>query len=565
MYKTHLIAAPRLAEDQLKHADGNTQDIIDTVLYADGLAAPYTKEFAQTLRGGDLKTTCRNIWEFVKKQIPYKLDESGYQWVKSPGRLWKDKGGDCKSFSVFTASCLKNLGIKYGYRFSSYRTDPTPTHVYVYVPNGKGQEIILDSVWDGPFNTEKKYTHKKDYLMSEIHYLGSIGGRITPAKYAQHGHVPGELKFTKPIDQITEGEMDLLLARQRLEIEKANSIGIAGPNNFQVKKYDAALETINRALGNIHNPDIISGMGEAMVRNAMANGQYPMVGNIFKKIGKGIKKGFKAITKVVTAPLRLIAKGALEIYLPKAAPAFLYLFAQENVLTDKMRAKRRKSEKFKNFIVKKIGMKDKHFMSIIRNKLTKSYGMSPENYLAKKLQAVAVKGIGNLQNRKRIVNGQKYKNPHVGAFPVAVIIAAVNWIIGKLGGKKEGISLESADIPDLEADSANALNFPTLQGDYRNLTQTQQYQVKDVATELINDNANDYMVQQQIRTQLPYLNQAQQQEINYQVQQGFDPIDQQQAYQMGRQIKQDVIDPTGQDIEKFERTGGGTGPGLCKC
>lgn len=176
-YQTHLIKPPKTADDSLMYPDGNTKDIITTVLYGDKKAAWYTNEFAPSLKAATVKQTCRNIWAFVKTQIPYVLDVRGKQWIKSPGRLWKEKAGDCKSFSVFTASCLKNLGIPYGYRFASYRNDNTPTHVYIFVPLPNGQEIILDSVWDGPFNTQKEFTYKQDYIMEAAQVSGCSTGK----------------------------------------------------------------------------------------------------------------------------------------------------------------------------------------------------------------------------------------------------------------------------------------------------------------------------------------------------------------------------------------------------
>lgn len=187
MYKTGLIRPPKSEDDKITYRQGSTQDIISTVLFADKKAAWYTEEFAQTLPSGSLKQTCRNIWSFVKTNIPYVLDVQGKQWIKSPGRLWKEKAGDCKSFSVFTASCLRNLGIPYGYRFASYRPDPTPTHVYLYVPLTNGQELILDSVWDGPFNTQKEYTFKQDYMIN-ANGIGFIGKGLVhrKQKHVQH-------------------------------------------------------------------------------------------------------------------------------------------------------------------------------------------------------------------------------------------------------------------------------------------------------------------------------------------------------------------------------------------
>jgi|CXWL01.1.fsa_nt_gi transglutaminase-like putative cysteine protease len=173
-YRTELIGRPQTDDDKF-FGDVNTQGIIDTVLYADEKCKAYTVQFAKTLRSEQLFDTCKNIWDFIKTQIPYVLDKRGYQWIKSPGRLWQEKSGDCKSFSVFAASCLKNLGIKYGYRFTSYDpNDKTPTHVYVYVPLPRG-EIIIDAVWTGPFNSQKPFAYKIDYPVSATAGIAGVG------------------------------------------------------------------------------------------------------------------------------------------------------------------------------------------------------------------------------------------------------------------------------------------------------------------------------------------------------------------------------------------------------
>lgn len=407
-YRTELIKKPQSGDDRY-FGDVNTKGIIDVVLYADPRSGEYTREFAKTLKAAKLFDTCKNIYEFVKSQIPYVLDKQGYQWIKSPGRLWAEKAGDCKSFSVFIASCLKNLGIPYGYRFASYdKADPTPTHVYIYVPVGN-KELILDAVWSGPFNTQKQYEHKQDYPMAKTSYLGTAGK-----------HIPGVLRIDTPIEDLTDGELDLLLLKQKLEIKKMNA-GIAG-----VGAYDEALKTIDHCIRNVGNPDLIIGIGEALEEGLSLEEAITGIGasakktakkaaraekkkttgktaagRLLQKVGKGLKNAGKAVVKVVTAPMRLIAKGAMEIYLPKAAPFFLYLFAPNpEKLPDMMKRKRLKAEKFKNFVVKGIGMKENHFMQIISNNLEKRYKMPPAQYLAEKL-ATRVSGIGNPKARWR--------------------------------------------------------------------------------------------------------------------------------------------------------------------
>lgn len=399
-WQTHLIARAT-GENDLKHENGNTQDIMNVLLAADASAAAFTKKFAPTLKGRTLIETCRNVWEFVKTQIPYKIDTPGYQWIKSPGRLWADQQGDCKSFSLFIGSCLRNLGIPYGYRFTSYRQDDaTPTHVYVYVPLKDGKEIILDAVWKGPFNSQKPFAHKKDVLMSKISYLGSADG-----------HIAGTLiDLPKDYHDMSDAEFDLYLARQRAEIEKMNHAKIGSP---YADRWDAAIAELNYAIGNIDNPDAIIARADAMIGKAKKAGKKTGAGKLLQKIGKGIKKVGKAVVKTVTAPVRLIAKGALEIYLPKAAPAFLYLFTPPGIkLPDLMARKKAKAERFKNFVVKGISMKESHFMGIIRNALTKRFGKSPESYLQERL-GNRVSGIAGTKNKQRSPSVIKKTGPAI--------------------------------------------------------------------------------------------------------------------------------------------------------
>ncbi len=619
-YPTHLIVAAKSKEDKVFFENGNTKDIISVVLNADKFCADYTKKFAYSLRGKSVLETCSNVWEFVKTQIPYQLDPHGYQFIKSPGRLWADKSGDCKSFSVFCASILKNLGIEYGYRFTSYDpNDPTPTHVYIFVPlaavpppGAEGAEIIIDAVWNGPFNTQKTYTHKEDHLMPKIVYLGSTG---TMAGIPASPHNPhrGMLKLTKPVDEITEEELTLLLARQKLEIDQDNARRVGG--TWKVEGYQRSLDMVNHVIANMENPNVINGLADSFLGSTEIG--KLKIGKFLKNVGTGIKKGTKAVAKVVTTPLRLIGKGIIEIYLPKAAPAFLYLFVAESVVTilpDKMKRKREKAVKFKNFVCNKLGMKDAHFMGIIRNNLTKRFQQSPEAFLAAELKRVGISGIGNpnakkmkkkivnkkeanrpapnttlvsafaqpgkltkilpgtaqpnipittVEQREQLFNAERKKLNLVATFSKAAsgnilgaVMDAIGWIISKLGGKKADVDFGADDIPDVVADAANAFEYKNLQNDYSNITPYQQEQVKDTVTELIEKDANTATAYRELG-QYNYLTELQKQEMVKEVQSGFIPATEEETNDLALRIKQTAN-------EDYENNGGGT-VGWCNC
>lgn len=143
-------------------------EIIQVILYADCQSPHFTAALASQLRGADDRETLQNIFRLVQEKIKYRRDR-GREVVKSPGKLWADSVGDCKSYSIFIASILKNLGYRYKYRVVFYDPKmPNAGHIYPVVML-HGKEITLDAVplpgsrSARKFNDEKPYWRKYDY------------------------------------------------------------------------------------------------------------------------------------------------------------------------------------------------------------------------------------------------------------------------------------------------------------------------------------------------------------------------------------------------------------------
>jgi len=169
-YET-LLPTPQYKKSPYKN--GDTNDIVAEVIKCYNVNHAQAAKLAAQLQGSSVKQTCSNIWHFIKNNVTYKIDPEGYQWVRTPSRLIADGEGDCKSFSVLAASLLKCLGITPTFRFTSYNSSPTHTHVYVVAKQKGSKEIIIDAVIDG-FNTQKPYTHKKDITMAKIATLSGV-------------------------------------------------------------------------------------------------------------------------------------------------------------------------------------------------------------------------------------------------------------------------------------------------------------------------------------------------------------------------------------------------------
>jgi len=336
--------------DNITFNDGVTVDIITQILDNDKTSFEDTARFAPYLKGDSIYKTCSNIWHFVKDNITYKLDPIGVQYVKTPARTWRDKTADCKSYSIFIASILKNLGINYKYRFVSFSGDPVATHVYIVVPTTSGQ-IIIDDVLPA-FNTEKPYTHKFDYDMTQIHKLSGIGQQ--PKRYKKIIDLG-----SKPLDEISEAEMDLRLLYDAYKTDKAHIDRIKGIGNIKSEHIQDRMDVISDmicaidaheigSIGSIEeeialiydqakngmytNAHKVSGIGsnealafrrkqqmlrQIMRRNAPKHVRVAAVGaleneeigNLFKKVFTAVKSGAKAVSKTVSKAATTVAKG----------------------------------------------------------------------------------------------------------------------------------------------------------------------------------------------------------------------------------------------------------------
>lgn len=151
---------------------GTNSQLVKAILGSYAAAVQQTKKLAPHFRGADFDSTAKAVWNFLKHQIKYKEDSGLLQHLKLPNALVTTGTGDCKSYSLFAAGIMANLGYKVTFRFTGYGTN-YPGHVYILASNGT-QTLIIDAVWKY-YNAEKKpYSYKKDYTM-EIAQISGIG------------------------------------------------------------------------------------------------------------------------------------------------------------------------------------------------------------------------------------------------------------------------------------------------------------------------------------------------------------------------------------------------------
>lgn len=155
--------------------DQSTGDIIEAILQAH---KDHIKEYAKIssfFKGGSKRQIGKRIYDFLKKNVAYRIEPSDRQTTASPASIMALGKGDCKHYSLWTGGILQNLGIPFAFRFASYRIfDPQPQHVFCVIDPGTDHEIWIDPVLS-KFDEKKPYYYSTDRKTMAIYKISGIG------------------------------------------------------------------------------------------------------------------------------------------------------------------------------------------------------------------------------------------------------------------------------------------------------------------------------------------------------------------------------------------------------
>jgi hypothetical protein len=164
---------------------GDNDDIRACIERSIPKAKSQVSKMASSFAGKTNKETARKIYDFLMS-LQYEADGEN-QNIQLPSSLLRTRKADCKSYSLFTAAILENLGIPYELRYTSYNNNPVPQHIYV-VADG----VIIDAVYGKSdecrgrdcFNKEKKpnFVYNKKFnpkkIDMNINRMSGMGGTI---------------------------------------------------------------------------------------------------------------------------------------------------------------------------------------------------------------------------------------------------------------------------------------------------------------------------------------------------------------------------------------------------
>ena len=175
----------------------DTRDIIAALCAAVPAAVNQVKPYIDNIlqpTGDPVKDTERAC-RYVRGLVTYKQDGFQEQKIQLPARLLKDtRLGDCKSYSLAVLSILLSMGYKGGFRFSSYKPNKIPTHVYNFVFDNSGKKISFDACVES-LKESPRYTYIKDM---EVTYLAGSPIMIDSSDYLGRRRRGGGKKDDKP-------------------------------------------------------------------------------------------------------------------------------------------------------------------------------------------------------------------------------------------------------------------------------------------------------------------------------------------------------------------------------
>lgn len=346
--------------------DQSVGEIIDGILAThEKYKSEYDKISSYFIGDSEIETA-QNIWNFLKSEVPYYIEDTSKQTLRSPSAIVA-MPGDCKSYALFSNGILDSLNRKgilktpLAYRFASYKENNKEVqHVFSVMNPGTSKEIWIDPVLKR-FNEHKEPTYYKDKkLKMALIALSGIGNDTA-----------------NKTEQLEAYRDKLVSERDRLLVN-----GQIAPGSSKELEYKVAINKVTKAIQN--SGQGISGFGE--------------IGAQVKKFGS-ISGG---LFKFGENKLR----DQMKVFIDTYPLAFLYLFlplgheGENNWGTEYgwnlstpvpgvpniVSVKRHKAlNTMWNWGMPTGLAAESDILGMIRNAVTTKLGMTPEAYWSKKL------------------------------------------------------------------------------------------------------------------------------------------------------------------------------------
>jgi hypothetical protein len=233
-------------------ADQTVTDIIDGIVNTHYQYADEYDKISNYFVGESELETARNIFNFLKSNVPYYIESNNNQTLRSPSAIVA-LPGDCKSYALFANGVLDSLNRKgifqvpLAFRFAGYKDSTRePQHVFAVMYPGTKKEIWIDPVLPR-FNEKRQPSFYKDKKIKMALIALSGVGYSTEDKRAE-----------------MEAYRDKLV-RERDRLLQA---GVITPGSSKELQYKVAINKVTVALQDLPS---VNGIGEFDWQNAFSS------------------------------------------------------------------------------------------------------------------------------------------------------------------------------------------------------------------------------------------------------------------------------------------------------
>lgn len=249
--------------------DQTVGEIIDGIL---NTHEKYKKEYdkiSEYFIGDNEIETAQNIWNFLKSNVPYYIEDTKNQTLRSPSAIFA-MPGDCKSYSLAANGILDSLNrkgvfnIPLAYRFASYKeNNREPQHVFSVLYPGTNKEIWIDPVLKR-FNEKRQPTFYKDkkLKMALIAMSGVESTNTTAQLEAYRDKLVNERDRLLVAGQLTPGSSKELQYKVAINnvTRQIQDAGISGFGDIatQVGKFYIGADTSGSSNDNQDNSQAIA-------------------------------------------------------------------------------------------------------------------------------------------------------------------------------------------------------------------------------------------------------------------------------------------------------------------
>jgi len=210
--------------------DQTVGDIINGILDTHQKYKSEYDKISEDFIGVNELDTAKNIWNFLHSNVPYFIESTKNQTLRSPSAIVA-MPGDCKSYALFANGIFDSLNRKgifqtpIAYRFADYRGIDEFQHVFSVLYPGTNKEIWIDPVLSR-FNEKKQPTSFKDKKIKMA--LIALSGVNTRQNRTE--------------------ELKAFLDRLVNERDRLLQSGVIVPGSSKELEYKVAINKVTRAL-----------------------------------------------------------------------------------------------------------------------------------------------------------------------------------------------------------------------------------------------------------------------------------------------------------------------------